>query len=48
MIHDEEEYEATLRRIAHLQKQVAHLRKVETSPDTTGLRLEAFSLNWTG
>ncbi|GEM_PF-236817 len=32
MIADDQEYHATLERIAHFQSQVAHLRKVENNP----------------
>jgi hypothetical protein len=32
MIRSDQELEATLDRIRHLQSQVAHLRKVETNP----------------
>jgi hypothetical protein len=34
MIVTEQEYDATLLRIARFQQQVAHLRKVETNPET--------------
>ena len=33
MIHSRQEYETTLERIAHFQRQVEHLRKVETNPE---------------
>ena len=33
MIHNEDEYKTTVERIAHLQKQVEHLRKTETDPE---------------
>lgn len=32
MIANDQELQATLQRIAHLQAQVAHLRRVETNP----------------
>ena len=32
MIQNDQEYEVTLERIKHLQKQVANLRKTETNP----------------
>jgi len=33
MIHNEKEYKTALERIARFQKQVEHLRKVETNPE---------------
>jgi hypothetical protein len=33
MIHTEREFETTVKRIAAMQSQLAHLRKVETSPE---------------
>ena len=39
MISNDDELRATLERIAHLQRQVEHLRRVETNP--TNYRLSA-------
>ncbi len=42
MIHSDEEYETALKRIAHFQKQVAHLRKTETNPENYRLSAGGF------
>jgi hypothetical protein len=42
MIHNEQEYKTTLERISHFQKQVEHLRKVETTPENYRLSSEGF------
>ena len=42
MIHNEEEYKTTLERITHFQKQVAHLRKMETNPENYSLSVAGF------
>jgi hypothetical protein len=42
MIHNEEEYKTTLERITHFQKQVAHLRKMETNPENYRLSVAGF------
>ncbi len=42
MITNDEELNATLERIRHFQAQVAHLRKVETNPETYRLSASGF------
>mgnify|MGYP001607176496 CR=1 FL=1 len=42
MIANDEELEATLERIRHFQRQVAHLRKVETNPANYRLSASGF------
>ncbi len=42
MIANDEELEATLERIRHFQRQVAHLRKVETNPVNYRLSASGF------
>jgi len=42
MIHNEEEFNTTLKRIAHLQKQVVHLREVENNPENYRLSAGGF------
>ncbi|MDI6777029.1 MAG: hypothetical protein QMD03_07300 [Syntrophales bacterium] len=42
MIHNEEEYKTTLERITPFQKQVAHLRKMETNPENYSLSVAGF------
>ncbi len=42
MINNEEEYKTTLERIAYFQKQVAHLRKMETNPENYRLSVAGF------
>jgi hypothetical protein len=42
MIHNEEEYKTTLERISQFQKQIEHLRKVETNPDNYYLSVSGF------
>ena len=42
MIHNEEEYKTTLERISQFQKQVEHLRKVETNPENYRLSVSGF------
>ena len=42
MIHYEKEYKTTLERISQFQKQVEHLRKVETNPENYHLSVLGF------
>ena len=42
MIHNEKEYKTTLERINQFQKQVEHLRKVETNPENYHLSVSGF------
>ena len=42
MINDDQEFEATLDRIRHFQRQLAHLRKVETNPVNYRLSASGF------
>ena len=42
MIADDQELNATLERIRHLQNQVAHLRQVETNPTNYHLSASGF------
>jgi hypothetical protein len=42
MIANDEELNTTLERIRHFQAQVAHLRKVETNPETYHLSASGF------
>ncbi len=42
MIHNEKEYKTTLERISQFQKQVEHLRKVETIPENYHLSVSGF------
>lgn len=42
MIRNEEEFNTTLKRIAHLQKQVVHLREVENNPENYRLSAGGF------
>jgi hypothetical protein len=42
MIENEKELSVTLERIAQFQKQVAHLRKVETNPDNYHAAVNGF------
>jgi len=42
MIHCEKEYKTTLERISQFQKQVEHLRKVETNPENYHLSVSGF------
>ncbi len=42
MIRNEEEYKTTLERISQFQKQVEHLRKVETIPENYHLSVSGF------
>ena len=42
MIHNEKEYNTTLERISQFQKQVDHLRKVETNPENYHLSVSGF------
>ena len=42
MIHNEKEYNTTLERISQFQKQVDHLRKVETNPENYLLSVSGF------
>jgi hypothetical protein len=42
MIHNEQELQATLDRIARFQAQVAHMRKVETNPINYRLSASGF------
>jgi len=42
MINNEEEYKTTLERIVYFQKQVAHLRKMETNPENYRLSVAGF------
>lgn len=42
MISNQEEYSTTLERIAHFQRQVAHLRTVETNPENYHMSVAGF------
>ena len=42
MIHNEEEYNTTLARISHFQRQVSHLRVVETNPENYRMSVAGF------
>ncbi len=42
MIHNEKEYKTTLERINQFQKQVEHLRIVETNPENYHLSVSGF------
>ena len=42
MINYEKEYKTTLERISQFQKQVEHLRKVETNPENYHLSVSGF------
>jgi len=42
MIHNEKEYKTTQERIGQFQKQVEHLRKVETNPENYRLSVSGF------
>ena len=42
MIHNEKEYKTTLERISQFQKQVEHLRKVETNLENYHLSVSGF------
>ena len=42
MTSNEKEYKATLERISQFQKQVEHLRKVETNPENYYLSVSGF------
>ena len=42
MIRNEKEFNTTLERIAHLQKQVVHLREVENNPENYRLSVGGF------
>ena len=42
MIRNEKEFNTTLKRIAHLQKQVVHLREVENNPENYRLSVGGF------
>lgn len=42
MIRNEEEFNVTLERVAHLQKQVVHLREVEDNPENYRLSVGGF------
>jgi len=42
MIQNEKEYKTTLERISQFQKQVEHLRKVETNPENYHLSVSGF------
>jgi hypothetical protein len=42
MIHNEKEYKTTQERIGQFQKQVEHLRKVETNPENYHLSVSGF------
>ena len=42
MTHNEKEYKTTLERISQFQKQVEHLRKVETNPENYHLSVSGF------
>jgi hypothetical protein len=42
MIHNEKEYKTTLERISQFQKQVEHLREVETNPENYHLSVSGF------
>ena len=42
MIHNEEEYKTTLKRITYFQKQVSHLRKMETNLENYRMSVAGF------
>ena len=42
MIHNEEEYKTTLERISYFQKQVSHLRRMETNPENYRMSVTGF------
>ncbi len=42
MIHNEEEYKTTLERITYFQKQVSHLRKMETNLENYRMSVSSF------
>ena len=42
MIHNEEEYKTTLERITYFQKQVSHLRKMETNLENYRMSVAGF------
>jgi hypothetical protein len=42
MISNEQEFNATLERIAYIQKQVVHLRQVEKNPENYRLSVDGF------
>ena len=42
MIHNEEEYKTTLERITYFQKQVLHLRKMETNLENYRMSVTSF------
>jgi DNA-binding response OmpR family regulator len=42
MIQNEKQYKTTLERISQFQKQVEHLRKVETNPENYHLSVSGF------
>ena len=42
MIHNEEEYKTTLERITYFQKQVSHLRKMETNLENYRMSATSF------
>ena len=42
MIRNEKEFNTTLERIVHLQKQVVHLREVENNPENYRLSVGGF------
>jgi hypothetical protein len=42
MIHNEEEYKTTLERISYFQKQVSHLRKMETNLENYRMSVASF------
>jgi len=42
MIHNEKEYKTTLERITYFQKQVSHLRKMETNLENYRMSVAGF------
>ena len=42
MIHNDEEYKTTLERITYFQKQVSHLRGMETNPENYRMSVAGF------
>lgn len=42
MIHNEEEYKTTMERITYFQKQVLHLRKMETNQENYRMSVTSF------
>ena len=42
MIHNEEEYKTTLERISYFQKQVSHLRRMETNLENYRMSVAGF------